>query len=102
MRRQGNIAMKTEVSREATPSYWADSLFTSQNGTLQDLERQLEDLTQQMQDRKESVRIQELESERRLAEERIAELESQLAGDQLQSGGMLPVLVPLTFSHCVS
>ena len=41
----------------------------------------MEDMTQQMRNSTESVRIRELESERRLAEERIAELEGQLAGD---------------------
>ena len=69
---------------------------------LQDLERQLEDVTQQMQNSTESVRIRELESERRLAEERIAELEGQLAGDtaptQPPESGMLPECI-YTQSH---
>ena len=68
------------------------------NIVLQDLERQLEDVTQQMQNSTESVRIRELESERRLAEERIAELEGQLAGDTaptqpVGSGRLLLVIV---------
>lgn len=54
-------------------------------------------MTQQMQNSTESVRIRELGSERRLAEERIAELEGQLAGDapaRTADSGMLccPVL----------
>ena len=46
---------------------------------LQELEHQMVQLTQQVNTGQHSVRVLELESERRLAEERIAELESQLA-----------------------
>ena len=48
---------------------------------MQELELQVEDLIHQKQDSTESVRIRELESERKLAEERIAELEAQLPRD---------------------
>lgn len=61
---------------------WGRRLVPKEAAPLQDLEQQLEDLTQQMQNSTESVHVKELESERRLAEERIAELESQLTGDQ--------------------
>ncbi len=45
---------------------------------MQELEHQVQDLTQQAGSNSDSARVLELESERRLAEERIAELESQL------------------------
>ena len=53
---------------------------------MQELELQIEDLTHQKQNSTESVRIRELESERKLAEERIAELEAQLPRDSAVGG----------------
>ena len=54
----------------------------------QDLEQQLR---QQLAGGAESVRVLELQSERKLAEERIAELESQLAAAPLPAAlGMTP------------
>ncbi len=47
---------------------------------MQELEHQVQDLTEQVTSCSESVRIRELETERKLAEERIAELEGQLNG----------------------
>lgn len=46
---------------------------------LQELEHQVQELTHQLGTGPHSVRVLELESECKLAEERIAELESQLA-----------------------
>lgn len=58
---------------------------------MQELEHQVQDLTQQAGSNSDSARVLELESERRLAEERIAELESQLNaafGDASESQNM--------------
>lgn len=45
---------------------------------MQELQQQVQELTQQAGSNSDSVSILELKSERRLAEERIAELETQL------------------------
>ena len=45
---------------------------------MQELEHQVQELTQQAGSNSDSARVLELESEHKLAEERIAELESQL------------------------
>ena len=45
---------------------------------MQELEHQVQELTQQAGSSSDSAHVLELESERKLAEERIAELESQL------------------------
>lgn len=68
---------------------------------LQELENQVQDLSQQVNSSSESVRIRELETERKLAEERIAELESQL---QLAptSPGQLHVALLITVGHSCS
>ncbi len=58
---------------------------------MQELEHQVQELTQQAGSNSDSARVLELESERRLAEERIAELESQLNaafGDASESQNM--------------
>lgn len=48
---------------------------------MQDLSRQVEQLTAQLQGVGDVSRVRELELERRLAEERVAELEAQLDAD---------------------
>lgn len=63
----------------------------------------MQELTQQLGTEAQSVQVLELESERKLAEERIAELESQLAAAaMLDAPGMrchLPVLVTRLVSY---
>ena len=46
---------------------------------MQELEQQVQELTEQVKSGSESVRIKELEAEHKLAEERIVELETQLS-----------------------
>lgn len=52
---------------------------------MQELEHQVQELTQQAGSSSDSARVLELESERKLAEERIAELESQLNASEYQN-----------------